>query len=102
VQQLLSNVYDIKIPRTSVEQFYADWISKFNAAQYLSEGDLVFFRIDPTRSVSHVGLYLSNRMFINSSSSRGVSIANLDDPYWRSVYVGAGRINPQLIGARKK
>jgi len=101
IQQLLQNVYDINIPRTSVDQFFAKWINKFGSTQYLSEGDLVFFRTDETKIVSHVGLYLSNRMFVNSSSSKGVSIANLDDPYWRRLYVGAGRVNVNLLPNRK-
>jgi murein DD-endopeptidase / murein LD-carboxypeptidase len=102
IQQLLQNVYDISIPRTSVEQFYAKWINKFTSTKHLSEGDLVFFSIDDTKVISHVGLYLNNRMFINASSSRGVSIANLDDPYWRRVYAGAGRVNLALLPGHKK
>jgi len=42
--------------------------------------------------ISHVGLYLGNRRFVNSSSTYGVSIANLDEPYWKSKYVAAGRV----------
>jgi lipoprotein Spr len=102
IQQLLQNVYDINIPRTSVDQFFAKWINKFGSKQYLSEGDLVFFRTDETKIVSHVGLYLNNRMFVNSSSSKGVSIANLDDPYWRRLYVGAGRVNTSLLPNARK
>lgn len=97
IQQLLQDVYNIQIPRTSVDQFFAQWIDKFGSTQYLSEGDLVFFRTDKEKIVSHVGLYLNNRMFVNSSSSKGVSIANLDDPYWRKMYVGAGRVKQALL-----
>ena len=101
IQQLLQNVYEISIPRTSVEQFFAKWINKFGSKQHLAEGDLVFFRTDETKVVSHVGLYLGNRMFVNSSSSKGVSIANLDDPYWKRLYVGAGRVNTRLLATYK-
>ncbi len=93
VQRLLSEVYNINIPRTSLDQFDADWIERFGSTRALSEGDLIFFRTMEEKIVSHVGLYLSNRMFINSSS-KGVSIASLDDPYWRSRYVAAGRVKP--------
>ncbi|MEO5684611.1 MAG: C40 family peptidase [Chitinophagaceae bacterium] len=102
IQQLLQNVYEIKIPRTSVEQFYAKWINKFSSTRHLSEGDLVFFRTDETKVVSHVGLYLGNRKFVNSSSSKGVSIANLDDAYWRRLYAGAGRVDVKMLAAYKK
>ena len=102
IQQLLQNVYDISIPRTSVDQFFTQWIDKFGSTQYLSEGDLVFFRTNKEKVISHVGLYLSNRMFVNSSSSKGVSIANLDDPYWKKMYVGAGRVKVSALPNYKK
>jgi cell wall-associated NlpC family hydrolase len=98
IQQLLKQVYSIAIPRTSVQQFFTDWIDKFGSSRYLSEGDLVFFRTMDDKVVSHVGLYLGNRMFVNASSSKGVSIANLDDPYWKTRFVGAGRIKVSMIG----
>ena len=92
IQRVLAQVYNIQIPRTSVQQFFNEWIDKFGSTEYLSEGDLVFFRTDNEKLISHVGMYLKNRMFVNSSSSKGVSIACLDDPYWKSKYVAAGRI----------
>jgi hypothetical protein len=97
IQQLLKNVYDISIPRTSVQQFFTDWIDKFGSSVYLSEGDLVFFQTMDDKVVSHVGLYLGNRMFVNSSTSKGVSIANLEDPYWKKRYVGAGRVKISMV-----
>jgi len=92
MQRLLAEVYNIHIPRTSVQQFFNDWIDRFGSTEYLSEGDLVFFRTMDDKIISHVGMYLKNRMFVNSSSSKGVSIACLDDPYWKRCYVAAGRI----------
>lgn len=102
MQLLLDSVYAIKIPRTSVQQFYTQWIDKFRSTKHLSEGDLVFFKTIGENVVSHVGLYLDNGRFINSSSSKGVSIASIDDPYWRSRLVGAGRINISLLPGRRK
>lgn len=97
MQHLLDTVYNIKIPRTSVEQFYTRWIEKFRSTKHLAEGDLVFFRTIGNNVVSHVGLYLDNGRFINSSSSQGVSIGDINDPYWRKKLVGAGRINITLL-----
>jgi len=97
IQQLLQNVYNITIPRTSVDQFFTQWIDKFGSTQYLSEGDLVFFRTNQEKIVSHVGLYLGNRMFVNSSSSKGVSIASLNDPYWKKRFVAAGRLKSEPV-----
>ena len=92
LQLLFADVYHIEIPRTSVQQFFEQWIDRFGSAHFLSEGDLVFFQTIGDNAVSHVGLYLCNHMFVNSSSSKGVSIASLDDPYWKSRFVAAGRI----------
>jgi lipoprotein Spr len=92
MQRLLQDVYNISIPRTSVDQFFHDSVDRFGSTEYLAEGDLVFFRTMKGKMISHVGLYLANRMFVNSSSSKGVSIGNLDDPYWKAKYVAAGRL----------
>lgn len=91
IQKLLSEVYNISIPRTSVEQFFTKDVDKFRRTRYLVEGDLVFFHTVDERTISHVGLYLCNRKFINASS-KGVSIGNLDDAYWGPKYVSAGRV----------
>ena len=96
MKRLLSDVYQIRIPRTSIQQFFDDWIERYGNAQYLAEGDLVFFQTIGENAVSHVGLYLGNHMFVNASSSKGVSIASLEDPYWKTKFVAAGRIKRQL------
>jgi len=101
MQRLLAEVYNIRIPRTSVQQFLDDWVDRFGSTKYLSEGDLVFFRTMDDKIISHVGMYLKNRNFVNSSSSSGVSIANLDDAYWKRCFVAAGRIKTTLSNGKK-
>jgi len=77
-----------QINRTSAAQYAQGTpVSKAN----LQVGDLVFFNTSGN-GVSHVGIYIGNNQFINSSSSKGVSIASLDNSYWKSRYVGAKRI----------
>jgi cell wall-associated NlpC family hydrolase len=93
MQRLLNDVYSIKIPRTSIQQFFTNNIEPFGSRHYLHEGDLVFFHTtDNEQLVTHVGLYLGNRMFVNASSTYGVSIANMDAPYWKTKYVASGRV----------
>jgi lipoprotein Spr len=92
MQRLLQDVYNIPVPRTSVEQFFTKNIEPFHDGHYFAEGDLVFFATIPGKPVSHVGFYLQNRVFVNASSSQGVSLANLDDPYWKKRYVAGGRV----------
>lgn len=57
----------------------------------LKEGDLVFFKIHH-RHVSHVGLYLGDRKFAHSSRSNGVTISDLDDPYYKKYFDCGGRM----------
>ena len=64
----------------------------------IQEGDLVFFRIYRHR-VSHIGLYLGNNKFVHASTSRGVIISDLDEPYYKRYFAGAGRLKGDLIGS---
>jgi lipoprotein Spr len=64
----------------------------------LKEGDLVFFKIKSSR-ITHIGIYLGDRRFAHASSSRGVVISNLDEPYYARHFYRGGRI---LESARKE
>jgi lipoprotein Spr len=57
----------------------------------LQEGDLVFFNVHGG-GISHVGIYLQDGKFTHSSTSEGVIISNLDEPYWAKRFCRAGRI----------
>src|SRR5690606_24141935 len=58
----------------------------------LQPGDLVFFNTSG-KGVSHVGIYLGDNKFISATTSGGVEIDSLNDPYyWGSRYVGARRV----------
>ncbi len=92
VQRLLADVYHIHIPRTSIDQFHNNNIDLFGSRHYLQEGDLIFFTTTSEKEVSHVGLYLGNRMFVNASTHFGVCVANLDTRYWKNIYVASGRV----------
>jgi cell wall-associated NlpC family hydrolase len=64
-------------------------VSKSN----LETGDLVFFNTSG-RGVSHVGIYIGDGNFSHASTSKGVMISKLNDPYyWGSRYVGAKRLS---------
>lgn len=78
----------ISLPRVSRDQYKVGTSVAFNDLQ---PGDLVFFSIAGNGIVDHDGIYIGNGQFINSSSSKGVTIYNIG-PYWKSVYVGAKRV----------
>ncbi len=82
-------VYQTNLPRSSSDMAsHARNISKGQ----LREGDLVFFRTSGGRKVSHVGIYLSNNKFIHVSSTRGVMVSDLDEPYYVRTFAKAGRV----------
>ena len=56
----------------------------------LKEGDLVFFKIH-SRSISHVGVYLGKNKFVHASTSKGVIVSDLDEPYYKKFFFAAGR-----------
>jgi lipoprotein Spr len=60
----------------------------------LKEGDLVFFRTEGGRkkSPNHSGIYLKNGKFIHTSTSRGVMVSSLREPYYLRTWVAAGRV----------
>ncbi|MDA9554956.1 NlpC/P60 family protein [Pelobium sp.] len=61
----------------------------------LRQGDLVFFKIH-SKSISHVGVYIGDNKFAHASSSKGVMISNLDEPYWQRYFYKGGRILESL------
>ncbi len=96
LQKLFVEVYAMNIPRTSLHQFLDEKVERFKSPAFLTEGDLVFFQTVGDKFISHVGLYLHNGIFVNSSSSKGVSLANLNDTYWKKRYVASGRLKMRM------
>jgi cell wall-associated NlpC family hydrolase len=77
-----------KVPRTAADQRRAAERVKRSD---LEPGDLVFFRTSKGR-VDHVGIYAGDGRFIHApNTGKVVSYAYLDDPYYRSHFVSAGR-----------
>jgi cell wall-associated NlpC family hydrolase len=82
------DIFDMELPRTAADQADAgDDIT----IQDLQPGDLVFFKTG--RFQEHVGIYLEENTFIHASSTKGVMVSHLDEPYWKRQYWKASRIS---------
>lgn len=100
-QRLYTQAKGMYIERTAIKQHDSKLTDKFTGIDYLKEGDLLFFGgvsgPDKHEKVNHVGVYLHNNMFVHATSSRnkdgikGVKISSLNDKYWKTKFVSAGR-----------
>ncbi|MEJ7693583.1 NlpC/P60 family protein [Daejeonella sp.] len=85
---LEKEIFNRAVPRTaksmaeSVKRKYED---------DLEEGDLVFFDFQGQK-FSHVGVYLHNNKFVHASTSKGVIISDLKDPWYYKYFSRAGSI----------
>ncbi len=91
VQVLYRDVLGLPLPRTTQRQAQAGRSVPVDEAQ---PGDLVFFR--PARKLRHVGVYLGEGEFAHASTSQGVMISRLEEPYWQDAYWMTRRILPDL------
>ena len=89
VRYVFAHAIGLQLPNNSASQFLAGL--KVSRAD-MQPGDLVFFRTHGKRSISHVGIYISNGRFIHSpSSGKSVEISRLDEGYWAKRFAGAKR-----------
>lgn len=81
VQITLRDHFRVSVPRTTEYQ------AQMGVAVPRSDiqiGDLVFFRTG--RNTRHVGFYVGQGRFLHASTSVGVTINGLDEPYWRNAF----------------
>lgn len=87
VYKIYRTKFGINLPRSTEYQSQTGHAIK--KAQ-LKAGDLVFFKTGISRR--HVGIYMEKGNFLHVSSSRGVKISNLENPYWRGRYWKSRRL----------
>ncbi|PBQ30778.1 glycoside hydrolase [Sphingobacteriaceae bacterium] len=85
---LYDKVYGKKIGRSSNDMFKeCDEITLDQA----KSGDLLFFKIGGN-TITHVGVFLKNKLFVHSSTSKGVIINSLDEAYYKKYFFCAGKM----------
>ena len=99
VLQIYDNALGIKLPRNSAEQ--RDYCTAINKKD-LYEGDLVFFITGSEKKINHVGMYVGNGKMIHSSTSSGVIISSISDPYYLTHFHSCGRVAPYYAMISKK
>ncbi len=90
VQIAYRDAWQLPLPRTTKMQSKVGENVDYENAKY---GDLVFFKT--SKSTKHVGVYLGNSRFMHASTSKGVIISRLDNPYWASTFWQFRRIDSQ-------
>lgn len=89
VLQVYLKSLEISLPRNSEKQMqYCRAIKK----DEMVPGDLVFFTVRGGDRVGHVGIYIGDNNFVHSSSSKGVIVTSLDNPYFVKNFYSCGRV----------
>ena len=79
---------------TPLRYYYADQGQFTVFPEDLDPDSLVFFHNGKKkRKASHVGIYLKEGKIIHASSSQGVIVSALDEPYYRRCWMQGGRIS---------
>jgi len=88
------NNFDIKLPRSSIEQSRVGTKVSADDAQ---KGDLIFFRTNGRRQINHVGMVVEvaeggEIKFVHSSTHGGVMISSTKEPYYTRTFTQVNRV----------
>ena len=85
----------VTLPRVAAEQALAGvHVEEAN----LLPGDLLFYQNTYQPGITHVGVYIGNRRWVDAADeSTGVIVSGMGEPDWKTCYVGARRITYQSV-----
>ena len=87
VQITYQQKFGLKLPRTTEQQANLGGLITNSG---LRPGDLIFFKTGWNNR--HIGIYLEKYRFIHVSTTAGVTISKMTDPYWYERYWQARRL----------
>lgn len=87
VYRIFDAQFGLLLPRTTKGQIKSGRPIKRDA---LRAGDLIFFKTG--WKTLHVGIYIEESRFLHASTSSGVVISDLRNPYWAGHYLQARRV----------
>lgn len=92
VSQIYRKIYNKKLQRSSQGMLLHN-CTPINKAD-LKIGDLVFFLNNTQKNAitNHVGIYVGENNFAHATINIGVTISNLNEPYYKETFVTAARV----------
>lgn len=101
VNYVYENSIGMSLPRNSAAMYQLP--GKDLSLSDLQIGDLIFFRINKSKRINHVALYIGEDRFVHAPSTGNVvRVDRLDSKYWMKFYVGARRVIPESFNVAFK
>jgi cell wall-associated NlpC family hydrolase len=92
VSIICKEIYGKNLERSSAAMLKVN-CRKVLHQENLREGDLVFFYTGKlSQTPSHVGIYLKDGKFAHSSTTNGVIVSSLNEPYYVKRWISGGII----------
>ncbi len=89
IQQVYYDAFGLRVPRTTIKQLQ---IGQKITKKELQVGDMIFFKTG--WNIRHVGIMIEDGAFVHASTSQGVTISSIHNPYWKQNYYQSRRILP--------
>lgn len=96
VRMVIDSAASVELPRSAHDQYLHGAPIENGDLKF---GDLVFFHTRRRPYVSHVGIYLGDNLFAQSSSRYGVTISSLQSTYYAEHFIEGRRVVPETSTA---